>query len=172
MRTARRIAVLVGLWLLAWGDLSLANVLSGVAAATALLVAFPPNRPADGGVHISPLGVARLAWYVVTQLVRSNAVMVGQILRPPSPTRPGVLAHHLHQPTDEVVTVVTSIISLSPGTMTVDVAPDSSTIYIHVFHLDDVDAARRSIARLERLAIGAITRGRPTVPAALEEVAP
>jgi hypothetical protein len=40
--------------------------------------------------------------------------------------------------------------------MVVDVAPDSSVIYVHLFHLVDVDAARRSIAELERLAVGAI----------------
>jgi multicomponent Na+:H+ antiporter subunit E len=129
--------------------------MSGVAAATVLLVAFPPRRRDPGDLRLSPLGTARLVAHVTGQLVRSNIVMARQILRPPT-SRPGVLAHHLERPTDEVITVVSSIIALSPGTMIVDVAPDSSTIYVHFFHLDDPDEARRSIARLEHLAIGAI----------------
>jgi multicomponent Na+:H+ antiporter subunit E len=167
---AGRVAMLVILWLLAWGEVSVPNVMSGVAAATVLLVAFPPRRRDAGDVRLSLLGIARLVAYVAGQLVRSNIVMTRQILRPPTP-RPGVLAHHLERPTDEVITVVSSIIALSPGTMVVDVAPDSSTIYVHFFHLDDPDEARRSIARLERLAIGAIAgRARSTVqPAPTEE---
>jgi multicomponent Na+:H+ antiporter subunit E len=152
--------VLVTLWLLAWGEASVANLLSGVVAATVLLVAFPPRHRSDAAVRLSPLGVARLAAYVGGQLVKSNLLMTRQVLRPPSPVVPGVLAHRLHHPADEVITVVSSVIALSPGTMTVDVAPDSSWIYVHFFHLDDIDAARRSLAHLEELAIGAIARDR------------
>jgi multicomponent Na+:H+ antiporter subunit E len=166
---AGRVAMLVGLWLLAWGEISLANVLSGVLVAVALLVAFPARRPSDGDVRLSLRGIARLVAYVVSQLLQSNVLMARQIIRPPRPARPGVLAHRLEHPTDEVVTVVSSIVALSPGTMTVDVAPDSSWICVHFFHLDDVDAARRSIAHLEHLAIGAIARPSAAPPARTKE---
>jgi multisubunit Na+/H+ antiporter MnhE subunit len=49
--------------------------------------------------------------------------------------------------------------------MTVDVAPDASTIYVHFFHLDDLAAARRSIAELERLVVGAVARRPAPTPA-------
>ena len=51
---------------------------------------------------------------------------------------------------------MTSIIALSPGMMTVDVDPQSTTIYVHFFRLRDVDAARRGLERLERLVFAAI----------------
>lgn len=158
MRSAGRVAVLIALWLLAWGEASVANVLSGAAVAVALLVAFPPRRGAPSEVRISAGGTVRLAAYVAAQLVRSNITMTWQIVRPPEPIAPGVLAHRLDHPTDETITVMSSIIALSPGTMTVDVAPDSSTLYVHFFHLVDPEEARRSIAHLERLTIGALTR--------------
>ena len=158
MKLARRVAMLVVLWLLAWGEVSVANVLSGTAAAVALLIAFPARRADHGDVRLNPYGMARLAAYVVVQLLKSNVVMTANILRPPKPAMPGVLKHSLVHPTDEVITVVSSIIALSPGTMTVDVAPDSSAIYVHFFHLDDVAKARQAIAHLEELAIAAIAR--------------
>jgi multicomponent Na+:H+ antiporter subunit E len=169
MRFAGRVAMLVALWLLAWGDVSVANALSGAAAAVALLAAFPPRRSVHGEVRLSAVGVARLAAYIAGQLGRSNLVMARQIIRPPAPAKPGVLLHRLEHPTEEVITVVSSIIALSPGTMTVDVAPDSSAIYVHFFHLDDLDGARESIARLERLAVGAIVRRSATDPTTVEE---
>jgi multisubunit Na+/H+ antiporter MnhE subunit len=52
---------------------------------------------------------------------------------------------------------MSSVIALSPGTMTVDVDPDSTRIYVHFLLLRDVEAARASLVRLERLAAGAIS---------------
>jgi multisubunit Na+/H+ antiporter MnhE subunit len=51
---------------------------------------------------------------------------------------------------------MSSIIALSPGTMTIDVATDSSVLYVHFFRLDDVEGARASLARLEQLVTAAI----------------
>ena len=135
MRLAARVALLVMLWLLAWGEISLVNLLSGIAVAGALLVAFPPGHRRHGQVHLRATGVARLAGYVLTQLVVSNVVMARHILSPRLDVRPGVLAHRLARPSEEVVTVMTSIIALSPGTMTVDVDATSTTIYVHFLSL-------------------------------------
>jgi multicomponent Na+:H+ antiporter subunit E len=156
MRIVPRIALLVGLWLLAWGDLTLANVLSGVVVAGLLLIAFPLGRAVRSPRRISVVGAGILASHVGVQLVVSNIVMAREILRRTPRDRPGVLAHRLLEPSEEVVTVMTSIISLSPGTMTVDVDDGSSTIYVHFFQLDDVAAARAFLRKLERLVVAAI----------------
>jgi multicomponent Na+:H+ antiporter subunit E len=151
------VALLVALWILAWGQLTLANVASGVVVAVGLLVAFPPRRrrgPSD--LRLSAVGLARLAAYVVSQLVISNVVMTRQILRRDTARRPGVVAHRLAQPSEEVATLVSSVIALSPGTMTVDVESDASVLYVHFFALHDVAGARTSLARLERHVIDAI----------------
>jgi multicomponent Na+:H+ antiporter subunit E len=170
MRILGRVALLLALWLLAWGQVTLANVVSGIAVGSALLVAFPPVRRAGAPVRLRPVGAARLAAYVLTQLVTSNLVMAREVLRRGSSARPGVLAHRLQGPSEEIVTLMTSIIALSPGTMTVDVDRDSRTIYVHFLFLRDVEAARALLARLEQLAVRAIgasgsnhTRG-PALP--------
>ena len=168
MRIVCRIALLVVLWLLAWGEVSVGNVVSGVAVAAALLVAFPLGPRASGRLRFSPIGAGRLAVYVLVQLVNSNVVMARQILRRRPETVPGVLAHRLSEPSEEVVTVMTSVISLSPGTMTVEVDAESRVIYVHFFLLRDLEAARTSLSRLEDLAVQAIAapkRVRPAPPA-------
>lgn len=164
MRLAGRIAMLTALWLLAWGQISVANVVSGIVVAAALLAAFPPPTSQSPAVRVRPLAVGRLAGYVAVQLVTSNIVMTREVLRRRSSSRPGVLGHRLQQPSEHVVTVMTSVIALSPGTMTVDVDRTSSTIYVHFLFLRDVDAAHASLARLERLAWTAITADLTTQP--------
>jgi multicomponent Na+:H+ antiporter subunit E len=166
MRVLWRIALLVVLWLLAWGDLSVANVLSGVAVAVVTLVAFPPDAPTGRRVRLRPVGVVRLAGYVLAQLFVSNVLMTRQLLSRRPDVRPGVLAHRLAQPSEEVVTLMTSIIALSPGTMVADVDPASTTVYVHFFRIRDVAAARAALERLERHVTDAISVGPagPTLP--------
>ena len=72
--------------------------------------------------------------------------------------RSGVVVHELREPSDQGLTVMTSIISLSPGTMTVDVTADAALLHVHFFDLGDVDAARRGLVRLERLVTAAFPR--------------
>lgn len=156
MSIAGRVLMLVALWLLAWGHFTIANFVSGAAVATALLIAFPPAARASEGLRLSPAGAARLAAYTGVQLVSSNLVMARQVLRRRLDLRPGVLVHRLRMPSDEVVTLMTTVIALSPGTMTVDVDPGSTAIHVHFLFLRDVDAARAALDRLEQLAVAAI----------------
>ena len=168
------VALLVVLWILAWGELTLANVASGLVVAVGLLLAFPPRRRCGrSDLRLSPFGLARLAGYVVSQLVISNVVMTRQILRRDPARRPAVLAHRLAQPSEEVATLVSSVIALSPGTMTVDVESDASVLYVHFFTLrnaEQVEAARTSLARLEQRVIDAIAaRSEPDGTAVTKE---
>jgi multicomponent Na+:H+ antiporter subunit E len=168
VRVAGRVALLVALWLLAWGELTFANILSGTVVAAALLVAFPARRRAGRRLHPKVIGLARLAGYIAWQLIVSNIVMTRQILRRRPGASPGVLAHRLETPSEEVLTLMTSIIALSPGTMTADITEDSSVIYVHFFQLSDREAAHASLEKLERLVLNAIA---PTLPAAGAAVA-
>jgi multicomponent Na+:H+ antiporter subunit E len=162
MRSASRVALLTALWLLAWGEISLANVVSGVAVSVLLLVALPPSDPTSARARIDPVGALRLGGYVARQLVTSNLLMTREVMRPHPATQPGVIAHHLHLPSEHVVTVMTGVIALSPGTMVADVDPASSTVYVHFLFLDDVDAARASLRRLEQVARATIRTPAPS----------
>ena len=58
---------------------------------------------------------------------------------------------------DDVVTLVANSITLTPGTLTVDVHRDESgvTLYVHGMYTRDVEAVRRDVLRLEALALRA-----------------
>jgi len=156
MRLPVRLALVVVLWLLAWGEVSPANVVSGIAVGAALFVVFPLADDEGERGRISAAGVARLLGYILVQLVLSNLVMARSIVRRRPAWHPGVVAHRLDQPSELTATMMTSIIALSPGTMTVDVDDDASSIQVHFFDLLDVEAARLSLARLEQLVTSAV----------------
>jgi multicomponent Na+:H+ antiporter subunit E len=162
MSALTRIVLLLAFWLLAWGEISPANVVSGLALATALLIAFPPRRRVAHAHRVSPWGALRLIVYVFGQLITSNLLVAREILSPRSRIRTGVLAYQVQHPSDEVLTLIANVIALTPGTMTVEVTRDPAVIYAHFLLLEDLDDARRTIARLERLVVAAL--GGPQTP--------
>jgi multicomponent Na+:H+ antiporter subunit E len=148
--------VLLGLWLLAWGEVSVANVVSGVVLIAVLLLAFPSARRSGPRVRVHPIALVRLAGYVLAQLTVSNVLVAREIMSRRSRVRTGVVGYRVHRPSDLTLTLMANIVALAPGTMPVDVTDDPPVLYVHFLLLSDVDAARRTMARLEQLIVAAI----------------
>lgn len=157
---------LVVLWILAWGRITFANLVSGILITVVLLAAFPPRRGPEV-VRAHALGMVRLVVSVAKEVIVANLAMTRQILARRPDYQPGVLAHRLLRPSEIVATVMSSIIALSPGTMTIDVSDDSSVIYVHFFDLRDVAAARRLLTRLEERIHRALSES-PAEPASVD----
>ncbi len=149
-------AGLVLVWVLLWGEVSAGNVLSGLAIAVALLVVFPLDAVAHVDHRIHPLGIARLLAYFVLELVMSTTAVARDILIGPSRVRTGIVACPLRVDADGLVTFLANMLALSPGTLPIHIGRDPLVLYIHVLRLDDPDAVRRRVARLEELAVGAL----------------
>lgn len=168
MNPVARVALLVALWLLAWGDLSVANLLSGLVVAGFLLVAFPSTHHEGRHFRARPVAVMRLVLHVLVQLVPSSLLVAREILSRKSRVRSGVVAYRVQNPSDEVLNLVANILALTPGTMTVETTRDPAVIYVHCLLLEDIDAARRTIARLEELAQGVLGHKRDLDPTSHE----
>ena len=59
--------------------------------------------------------------------------------------RPGVVAIPLDAETDAEITLLANLITLTPGTLSLDVSDDRRVLYIHAMYVDDVEELRRSI---------------------------
>lgn len=152
-------ALLVGwftvLWIVLWRDPSVANVLSGVAIALVVLAVFPPHR-VTGDHALRPLRLAVFLGYFAWKLVVSNLVVAREIVTPRDHIRTGIVAVPMVACSDLMVTIVANAISLTPGTLTLEVRRDPPTLFVHVLHLHDLDQVRRDIRTLQRLAVRAI----------------
>ena len=159
MRLARRGGVLVVFWFLAWGEFSVANLATGVAAAAVLLLVFPPRRASTHGVKLHLGGAMRLALYVLRQLVPSNVLVARLVVGRRSGVQSGVIAYPLQEPSDEALNLMAHVIALTPGTMTVDAERAAGTLHVHFLQLADLDAARASLRRIDDLVTATV--GRP-----------
>lgn len=154
-RRAPFAAWLVVVWVALWGDITVANVVGGVVVAAVALALFPSAAP-RGGVTVRPLHAVRFLVYFLAKLIEANAVVAWEVLTPNNErVREGVVAVPVTGASDAVVTVVANAISLTPGTLTLDVHRDPTILFVHVLHLRSIEQTRDEVHRLEMLALRA-----------------
>jgi multisubunit Na+/H+ antiporter MnhE subunit len=95
-------------------------------------------------------GLVWLATFVYQNIVASITV-AGLVLHPRRPVRSGLVRLPLDVKSAPGITMLAHSITLIPGTMTVDVAPDRTHLLVHVLALDDPQTTVAEIKRtLER----------------------
>jgi multicomponent Na+:H+ antiporter subunit E len=89
-----------------------------------------------------------LAAFFVWELILANLRVAYDVLTPRHHMRPGVVAIPLDVRTEAQITVLSCLITLTPGTLSIDVSGDRRTLFIHAMYIDaDVDALRWKIKR-------------------------
>jgi multicomponent Na+:H+ antiporter subunit E len=147
---------LTGLWVILWRSTTAATVITGVVLAVALtwFVTRADENRENHRVRILPL--LQFLGHMAVALVRSNIVLAREILTPTDYTHPGIIEIRLPTCSELVLTVIGNSISLTPGTLTLELRAETSTLAVHVLHLKDVDEARGEIEELHRLVSAAL----------------
>ena len=155
MRSAAVIVVLAAIWVLLWGSASVANIISGLVVGAVLVTLVPALRGPDRPLVMRPIAVARLVGHFLADLVRSNVVLTREIIARRSRIHTAIVGVELPPCSDELLTVITNLLALAPGTMPVELSLDPPVLYVHVLHLEDVEQVRRDVRRLTDLAVAA-----------------
>jgi multicomponent Na+:H+ antiporter subunit E len=151
-------AVLVTVWMLLWGVLSWANLISGLVVSAVVLTAFP-LPPVTFAGRVRPLGLARFAWRFFADLVIASAQLAVLAFRFGHQPRSAIIRVPLRVPSDLVLTLTGEAVSLVPGSLIVDTDQASTTLYIHVIGVPDraaVEQFRRSVYETEARIVRAI----------------
>ena len=150
---------LTAVWVGLWGSVTAANVLGGLGVAVLLLLALPLTDVPDEG-RVQPLGMLRFAGHFAVDLVQASVQVAVLVLRPRRPLRQAVLAVPVRGASDRLLTLLANAISLTPGTLTLEVDRPRSTLYVHVVDVAPgpagVERARDAILEVERLAVLAV----------------
>jgi multicomponent Na+:H+ antiporter subunit E len=142
------------IWVLAWGTPTPANVLGGLLVAAVLLAISPDSwlslrraRP-----RLRPVAVARFLGFVLVEVLRANVILTREVVSRESRITTGVVAVPLPECSDGLLTLVTNVMAVTPGTMPIEVTRHPTVIYVHVLLLGDVEAVRRDVQHLAGLA--------------------
>jgi multicomponent Na+:H+ antiporter subunit E len=83
--------------------------------------------------------------FYVYEIVRSNLRVAIDVVTPSPRSQPGVVAVPLEAKTDAEITLLANLITMTPGSLSIDVSDDRSVIYVHSMFIDDPDEFRRTI---------------------------
>ena len=107
-------------------------------------------------------GYSRKAWrvvallvFIVWELLLASLRVAHDVITPAHRSRPGVVAIPLDARSDGEITTLANLISLTPGTLSLEVSEDRRVLYIHAMFVEDPDALRREIKEgFERRVLG------------------
>ena len=147
MSTAFLVVILALIWAGISGNFTGLNLLfGGLIGAVAVLVL----REALSGPRTSRRirRVVSLAVLFLFELMVSAARVALVVIRPDmsKAVRPAIVAVPLSVKSDAEITLLANLITLTPGTLSVDVSADKSVLYVHALYMDDRDAMIADIA--------------------------
>lgn len=144
---------LVAIWILLWSDPSAANLVSGVVVAGAVVVVFRSRSAGD--VVLRPLAAISLLGFFLVQLIRSTFDVARAVIAPRRHVHTGIVAVPLEECSDAIATLVADAISLTPGTLSIDLRRDPLTVYVHCLDARDPEQLHLDVRRLQTLAVNA-----------------
>jgi multicomponent Na+:H+ antiporter subunit E len=147
-----RVLILTLLWVALQGSLSIGNVLLGVVFGAAILrlsrPLFADRDPGEGGRLSAGIRPLRRLWRVLVllvvflrELVISALEVARYTLQPTLQIQPAIVEYPLDVRTPREITVLANLISLTPGTLSLDVSPDSKYLYVHAISVYSEDGA-------------------------------
>jgi len=144
MKTLLQNLLLALVWTMLTGDMSFGNLLVGFALGFMILM-FQRAASHQGEYFRKVVAVAGFVVFFVYELVVSSLRVAYDVITPTLHARPGIIAIPLTMETDIEITVLANVITLTPGTVTLDISEDHKFIYVHAMFADDPERVRRQI---------------------------
>jgi multicomponent Na+:H+ antiporter subunit E len=143
-------------WAAITGLFTWSNVLVGFILAYVVL--FVAQRAVGSYSYFRRIDrVLRFAVFYVWELILANLRVAYDVMMPRHRIRPGVVAIPLDAKTDAEITLLANLITLTPGSVSLDVSSDRRFLYLHAMYIDDVEEFRQSIKdTLERRVLGVL----------------
>ena len=148
--TIVRIVLMTLAWAALQGSFGVGTLLLGALFSAAVLYISNPLLSPEGE---QPVGQRRRpllrTWRVLVlilvflrELVFSAVEVVWYVFQPSLSIRPAIIKYPLTVETDREITTLANLISLTPGTLSMDVSPDRSALYIHAITVDTEDGGK------------------------------
>ena len=158
-------------WILLWGTVSAANILSGLSIALLITLLLPlPTVPIEGKLH--PLSLLRLGVTVFYYLALSSVQVAWLAVKPGPPPLSAVLRAHVAVKSDLVLALAVNIINLIPGSIVLEIDQTRRMLYMHVIDVGSDRAINRfykQVAEVERLLVSTFERETDWRPSADKE---
>lgn len=82
---------------------------------------------------------------LLRELMKATWITLRMVYAPRGTVRPGILAVPLGESHPVAITTFANVITLTPGTTSLDVSDDAKYLYVHALDIDDPEASVREM---------------------------
>lgn len=148
---------LAWIWMFLKNDYSSSTFFVGYFLGLLIMILY--RRFFNGRFYLSRVSaVINLLLLFLKELVLSNISVLKHVLKPKLNIRPGIFALETQLTNDWEITILANLITLTPGTLVVDVSLDGKTLYIHAIDIPEKHEAINSIKNTFEKAIMEVSR--------------
>jgi multicomponent Na+:H+ antiporter subunit E len=136
--------VLAVAWMVLTGEFTAMNLLFGFVLGFLVLLAA---QPVFGGrsYYRKATQAVGFACFFLWELIVANLRVAYDVITPGFRMKPAVVALPLDVKSDEEITLLANLISLTPGTLSLDVSTDRKVLYIHALYVGEPEKFRREL---------------------------
>lgn len=134
------------IWLLMRGDAAPGNFFVGLILAF-ILILFLRRTYGQERAFRRWRDIVRFIFLFAWELIVANFQVLRIVLSPRLHIRPGIIAYKTECKTPLSITSLANSITLTPGTLSVDISEDDSTIFVHTLDIEEPDKVRADIRR-------------------------
>jgi len=135
-------------WASITGELNLRNILAGFLIGFIVLVVTEKALGVQS-YSLKTYRLIHLLLMVFIELIKSSLKIAYDIVTPQHHMRPGILKIPLDAKTIPEITCFSNLLSLTPGTLSLDISPDQKYIYVHFMYIyeDDIEEVKMNLKR-------------------------
>jgi multicomponent Na+:H+ antiporter subunit E len=137
--------LLAFVWAALWAAFTLPSLVSGFVLGYGALWLAQPLFGERSPYFVRVYRIIRLALFFLWELVVSSVRVAWDIVTPSHYSNPAIVEMPLDVESDIEILLVTTLISLTPGTLSLDVTPDRRTLIVHAMFADDPEALVREM---------------------------
>ena len=89
--------------------------------------------------------VTEFFFYYLKELIKANLILSYDILTPTNLMKPGIVEIPLDLKTDNEIITLVNLVTMTPGSLSLDISEDKTRLYVHVLYLDDASKFREEV---------------------------
>ena len=143
-------AILALVWCFVHGTVSINNFILGLIIAPFVIRPFKTLFNFDQEFSFSKAvkkipAQIKFLYVLIKEIIKANIVVAKIVLQPKIDIKPGIIAVPIDSKTDLGITAIANTITLTPGTLTIDISEDKCILYVHAIDATDPEGVAQSI---------------------------
>lgn len=132
------------IWVALTGSFTTPNFLFGFALSFLIMWVISKNRRDNSYFNRGPKVIAFIFFFLY-ELVKANLQVAYDVSTPRFFMKPGIIKIPLTAQSDLEITLLANLITLTPGTLSLDVSDDKKVLYVHAMYVSDKEEFIASI---------------------------